>query len=154
MAGREGIFVVDASSIVRAALTDGSAAARLLDALFDRGQPDHKGSNPALSSPGAARGCGVQWRHQRLIAGEQEGEAQRFGGKTAALAIGGIHRAVQRHVCGREARRHRQRVVEVRKGGAGMDGAGIDYLLRCAFDGAALSETGIGPGKRVVDNRG
>ena len=37
MAGAEGLFIVDASSIVRAALTDGSAAARLLDALLDRG---------------------------------------------------------------------------------------------------------------------
>jgi hypothetical protein len=37
MAGVEGLFIVDASSIVRAALTDGSAAATLLDALLDRG---------------------------------------------------------------------------------------------------------------------
>jgi uncharacterized protein len=37
MAGAKGVFVVDASSIVRAALTDGSAAAKLLDALLDSG---------------------------------------------------------------------------------------------------------------------
>ena len=37
MADVVGIFIVDASSIVRAALTDGSAAARLLDIFLDRG---------------------------------------------------------------------------------------------------------------------
>lgn len=37
MALAKGVFIVDASSIVRAALTDGSAASRLLDVLLDRG---------------------------------------------------------------------------------------------------------------------
>lgn len=37
MAGAAGLFIVDASSIVGAALTDGSAATRLLEVLLDSG---------------------------------------------------------------------------------------------------------------------